>query len=33
MLVSGGVAADELRALAARLDPEWPSLLRIDAAA
>ena len=32
MLVAGGVAADELRELAARLDPEWPTLLRIDAA-
>jgi hypothetical protein len=33
MLVAGGVAADELRQLATRLDPEWPTLLRIDAAA
>jgi hypothetical protein len=33
MLVTGGVAADELRELATRLDPEWPTLLRIDAAA
>jgi hypothetical protein len=33
MLIAGGLAADDLRELAASLDPEWPTLLRIDAAA
>ena len=32
MLVAGGVAVDELRALAARLDPGWQSLVRIEPA-
>jgi hypothetical protein len=33
MLVAGGIAVEELRELAARLDPGWRTLLRIEPAA